>query len=476
MPEQVVHHPKYGYGVVKDQMHRGLDLYVAFENGYQRWVRTTELISSSPAQSLDTIPPEAVSASPQPRVGLPPQRITIAPMRPTPTRMPPRNQTKTEDSPFYSRCIVEAFRMGVVPDNCVASLTVGRDTEVESLQKWLSQNKGSALLVGDYGSGKSHLLRYLYRQDLEQHYAVAWVQMEPNETPLYKPKRIYHDVATSLQYRLPGHEESLGFRDLVRSGLKNGALVDHKYFKHLDEESASTEPYEDMFWEWIEASENVVRPIDWQEDPWGKRYNRFQHVPPLYDHTTVANIICYLLSGLAWAAHELGLRGLLVCIDEVESMDVSASRTQIERGRNFLRGLVRVTNDDERLLMSAFHSDLGCSGTGIGPTIPFLYHKECGLRLVFGFTPTTLLDEIAELQSAFRIDLESLDRDALATIFSWVRQHYTRAYNLEISDAESAPLFNDLMLAPGNTRSFAKGCVEILDLLRLSRSETLKDR
>lgn len=467
MPDQVIHHPKYGRGVVKGQMHRGLDLYVAFGDGFHRWIRATELTLSSPAQLVVKTPPHAVILPQQPLVSPPPLKIAIATIRPTPLSLLPHDQPVEEDSPFHSRRIVEAFRMGIVPDDCVASMTAGRDDEVERLQQWLMQNKGSALLVGDYGSGKSHLLRYLSLQALEQHYAVAWVQMEPNETPLYKPKRIYHDVAESLQYRLPGQTKLLGFRDLVRSSLENGALRDHEYFKHLLDESASDVQYEDMFWEWIEASEDVVRPIDWQEDPWGYRYNRFQYVPPMYGHTTAANIICYLLSGLAWAAtHALGLKGVLVCIDEAESIDVSASQTQVDRGRNFLQGLVRVTNDDERMLGSPFHSDLVYSGTGIGPRIPFIYRKECGLRLVFGFTRTPELDRTTELRSAFRVDLESLDRSALATIFGWLRQHYSRAYNLEISDAVSAPLLDVVLRVMGNTRSFAKACVEILDFFR----------
>lgn len=365
--------------------------------------------------------------------------------------------------------------MGIVPDDCVASMTVGRDAEVETLQQWLSQNAGAALLVGDYGSGKSHLLRYLSLKALEQNYAVAQVQIDPNETPFHKPKRVYRGVTLTLQYRPPGESQTKGFRDLVLGSLAGGTLKDHKYFGRLLDRSASVAQYEEMFWDWIEASEeDVLRPIDWQEDYWGNRYNRFRYVPPIYPHMKAANMICYLLSGLAWAAtHALGLRGFVICIDEAESMDVSASSSQINKGVNFLRAIARVASDDQTLLETPSSTGLIHSRMGVGRQIPFLYRPECGLRLVFGFTPTPLLRQIAELQSAFRLDLEPLDEAALVTLFGWVRDHYARAYGLEVSYALSDLQIDRLLRVMENTRSFAKGCVEILDL---SRAETRQNR
>jgi hypothetical protein len=351
--------------------------------------------------------------------------------------------------------------MGIVPDDCVASLTVGRDQEIASLQQWIEQDKGSALLIGEYGSGKSHLLRYLYLQAMKQRFVVAQVQIDPNETPLHKPKRIYRNVALTLQYRLPDHPTPLGFKDLVRAGLQDKTLLDHEYFGYLANKVTSDAWYEDMVWEWIQASEDAPKP------GWGYLYNYFSYLPPIYNHTTSANIICYLLSGLAWAAvQSLGLRGIIIFIDEAESMDVNASRSQLERGINFLQGLIRVTNGDKKLLKEPQYSGLVHSGVSIGPRIPFLYKQDCGLRAVFGFAPTPLLDEIPELRSTPRVNLEPLSKNFLATVFRWVRQHYERAYAIEISDAEVGQSLDTLLRKSENTRAFVKGCVEILDYQR----------
>lgn len=471
MVGEQVRHPKYGLGVVKGQKHRGLDLYVAFEGGRRRWVRATDIESVSPAR-----PPR--SGEQRPMVvgagrgsGRAPGGGAVRPVhaRDVVTHGTGREGVVPEWTPFYSRRVVEALRMGIVPDDCVARLTVGRDEEIASLRHWLERGEGSAVVVGEYGSGKSHLLRYLALQALEQGYAVASVQLDPNETPLHKPKRIYKSVAASLQYRPGDSSRALGFRDLLRAHSVQEALGDHRYFRELGNGYATEEQYEELFWEWIEAREDASRPEDWLRDPYGYRYNRFAHVPPIYPHTTAANIICYLLSGVAWATHGLGLRGLVVLLDEAESMDVGGSWSQVERGRNLLRGLVRMAYDDERLLDAPLRSGLVHSGMGIGPQIPFLYRKGCGLRFVFGFTPTPLLDQLAELSSAHRIDLRPLGRDALTTLFEWVYEHYSWAYDREVGSHMRQRLLDTVLRRAENTRAFAKGCVEALDSQRRDR-------
>jgi len=469
MVGEEVHHPKYGRGVVKGQLHRGHGLYVAFEGGYRRWVLATEVEPVSPAWPREGQPQRSTTAQAARDARQPPGDGSAVPER-TREEAPVSTARETlmlPDSPIYSRRVVEAFRMGIVPDDCVTSLTVGRDTETEHLKEWLAQGGGSALVVGEYGSGKTHLLRHLSLQALEQHYAVASVQLDPNEAPLYKPKRIYREVALSLRYRQADSCRTLGFRDLLRARSAREALRDHRYFRELGDGYATEPQYEELFWEWIEAREDVLRPVDWLADPYGNRYNRFTYVPAIYSHTTTANVVCYLLSGLAWAAtHALGLRGLVILLDEAESMDVGATYSQMARGLNLLRGLIRVSNDDESLLQKPLRSGLVYSGRGIGPQIPFLYRRGCGLRFVFGFTPIPLLDEVVELRSTYRLDLKPLAPESLAVLFDWVCEHYSRAYDYEVSPQTRRSLLSTVLARAGNTRSFAKGCVEILDLQR----------
>lgn len=360
--------------------------------------------------------------------------------------------------------------MGIVPDDCVVEITTGRDREIACLGQWLREDSGSALVVGNYGSGKSHLLRYLATEALRLRYAVAWVQMEPNEAPLHKPKRIYRSVASSLRYRSPNGSGLLGYRDLLQQSLDSGALRDHPYFRRLRDDAARSDEFRELFWDWIEAAEDPPRPVAWQEDCRGYRYNRFGYVPPLHTHTTTANIYCNLLSALAWSAtHVLGLSGLVVFVDEAESLDVSATTRQVEMGANFLAGLMRVAANDRRLLDAPLHSGLKYSRTSLGPTIPFLYREPCGLRLVWALTPTPLLDQIPELRSAFRLNLTTLDEQALSALYTRVREHYCRAYSFDLGEKYgSLTTILEQMLATceGDTRYWVKAYIEQLDAFR----------
>jgi len=491
MAEDVVQHPRYGRGIIKDRRHRGQELYVAFDDGHRRWVSATQVQQptrrpersstvptglqsrtvAGPARRLSPVEPPASAKRAQyeeyPQAVVPAgSEVAVA------SSAHALDDALPAPTAFESRRIVEAFRMGIVPDDCIASMTVGRDRELDGLLCWLAGGSGSALVVGEYGSGKSHLLRYLYLRAMQSGYAVALVRLEPNETPLYKPKRVYRDVVLSLEYRSPGADQPRGFRQLVRDALSSGGLGDHRYLRVLQDGYAMEPTYSDLVWEWLEARQNDSRPVDWVSDMAGCRYNRFSYVPPIYDHTTASNIICYLLSGLSWASRCLGLRGLLLLFDEAESMSMSASAMQIGRAHNFLTGLVRVTDDDERLLDHPVQSGLTYSGMGIGQEIPFLYRRGCGLRAVFGLTPSPELETVPALSSAYQVNLQPLSQEALETLYGWIQARYGSAYGLQYTDADRKALLELTLLLQdvvGHTRSFTKASIEILDLLRHKR-------
>ncbi len=64
---------------------------------------------------------------------------------------------------FKSRRMVEAFRLGIVPYDCVSDFIFGRAEEIQILTDWLDQPDSNAMLtVGEYGTGKTHLLHYAY--------------------------------------------------------------------------------------------------------------------------------------------------------------------------------------------------------------------------------------------------------------------------------------------------------------------------
>lgn len=87
-----------------------------------------------------------------------------------------------EVGPAAAREIVESLRYGTPPIGHVREFTVGRQVELDQLERSLTardQENGAALLVrANYGGGKSHLLRIVRECALETGHAVALVVVD----------------------------------------------------------------------------------------------------------------------------------------------------------------------------------------------------------------------------------------------------------------------------------------------------------
>ena len=92
-------------------------------------------------------------------------------------------------------------------------------------------------MVGMYGTGKTHLLRYFRQLALSAGYAVSLVGLNPLETPFSQPKRVDSQIVRHLKWLDGGTE--VGFRQLLERGLQAGLLHDHRYFRYLFD----TRPY-----------------------------------------------------------------------------------------------------------------------------------------------------------------------------------------------------------------------------------------
>jgi hypothetical protein len=74
---------------------------------------------------------------------------------------------------------IESLRKGIPPDGMVREFTVGREEEIHDLSSRLKDNVGTALLLkANYGSGKTHLLRFIREEALENDYLVSTITID----------------------------------------------------------------------------------------------------------------------------------------------------------------------------------------------------------------------------------------------------------------------------------------------------------
>lgn len=77
--------------------------------------------------------------------------------------------------------IIESLRLGIPPDGNVTMFTYGRDDEISDLKSRLKRKDHGALIIqADYGSGKTHLLKFIREHALNSNYAVSYVTLDAN--------------------------------------------------------------------------------------------------------------------------------------------------------------------------------------------------------------------------------------------------------------------------------------------------------
>ncbi|QFS49608.1 BREX system ATP-binding domain-containing protein [Nostoc sphaeroides] len=78
-----------------------------------------------------------------------------------------------------ARRLIESLRSGIPPEGHVRYFTVGRLSEITELTTRLQQGESGALLLkANYGSGKSHLLRFIRETALKEGFAVSTITLD----------------------------------------------------------------------------------------------------------------------------------------------------------------------------------------------------------------------------------------------------------------------------------------------------------
>lgn len=259
--------------------------------------------------------------------------------------------------PAEAQRIVEQLRMGIPPTGYTKHFTVGRSHEIQALETSLHGDGAPVLLLqANYGSGKSHLLRYIRDHALSENFAVSFVTLDAKSGVRFNRMdqimgAILRNIEIPPQHGPPGLAGAL---DLIRKssdaarekpGKTNGFWKDlTNCWKWDFSEKLESAPMFVAIRAWctgVKPAQDLV--IDWLQEPENYRSQRKQlHtklVEGLRSHFRdprsdkqfyMDNVLSFHTDGYlaVWDGlrdmNDLlvgaGLRGLIVLFDEFEDV------------------------------------------------------------------------------------------------------------------------------------------------------------
>jgi hypothetical protein len=375
------------------------------------------------------------------------------------------------------RRLIEALRLGIVPEAFVPEFTFGREGErdylLERIAGGVSNRRGRTFIVEDeYGKGKTHFLMYLRAEALRRGYAVSFVSFDPEEITPYRVKRVYVEAVRSLAWVRDG--QLLGFRELLAAQQAHLATP-HPYltpFLDLRDRGRLREHH----WQWLEGERHLRR--------------RFVHLPALLEDYVASNLYCNLVTALGSLLARIGVPAWVLLFDESESLGAVQAAQLRKKGANFLRGLILSaagrTDEGEgvELVKARAYGQEVLKNPKNGllysrrrrDALPYRFQPtgadpEPVLFPVFAFTPagSEYHEEIlAWVPDPHVVTLPEIGRREYRRLFHALLAAYREAYGVSLPTEDEAVAFEALTELFGpHIRSWIKGGVELLDLLRL---------
>ncbi len=385
--------------------------------------------------------------------------------------------------------IVEAFRLGIVPGFAVQDITVGRKNEIKKVEKWLEKDSESLMIIGQYGQGKSHIIRYIREKALDEGYLVAYCDIG-EESQMHKPKSVFNTLMKSLVFRdKKGNEKNHDLSSFLILYAENLAQSTSTVAKNINK--FLERGIVDLVYR-IKNHHPVETPyfrsfIDYL---CGDEINslgtyRFKQKIAIHPFQTSASIISNILSSIGSMAaslkddSEYSFKGLILIFDEGESIDSPAYLSkQRDGGINFIKGLAEISNNNEDLLSERRNerdqhgyyrgSKTNLMYSGMDKNTRFCNQKENHIKCLFAFVEgESEVIDILEKQGVEKIVLNDFTNDEKDQLIYKILEIYKKAYAYEINDIEKFKniIMNKLQNS-NNTRSIIKITVEAIDLIR----------
>lgn len=256
------------------------------------------------------------------------------------------------------RAVIDALRRGAVPESGLDILATGLDRFQAALDAELDTvASGGAVFKavrGEYGSGKTFFSRWLGEQAKRRNFAVAEVQISETETPLHKLETVYRRLTERL----------------TTAGFPPSALqpVVDAWFYALEEDSLADGVAEDDLAEAVDRLLSArLAEVSRHAPSFAAALRGYRHAVLAGDDATASAVLAWLggqpnvaaaarrsagvrgdldhfgalafLQGLLTVLRDSGHRGLLLVLDEVETLQRVRSDAR-DKALNALRQLI----------------------------------------------------------------------------------------------------------------------------------------
>jgi hypothetical protein len=248
-------------------------------------------------------------------------------------------------TPRIADIVIEALRVGEVPNEGQDAFATGIDAQVASLDRDLQRiadGRGRArFLRGEYGAGKTFFLRFLAARARRQGFAAAYVRVSYPEVPLHKPVALYREACAHL-----------GVAEQVDGALRH--ILDQWLFKATERVmdpnlGAGLNPGDDGFDDALAREvRTLLGPVADAAPAFAQALSGYAQAA-LAGETEVARALLQwisgdakvaatakrrahlagqlsdsdalpMLRGLSTVVHQAGYKGLVIVIDEVERL------------------------------------------------------------------------------------------------------------------------------------------------------------
>jgi hypothetical protein len=330
-----------------------------------------------------------------------------------------RSQDKTS-----FRAAFEAINLGVAPPDSgqLIDLTIRSDELKKQVSGWLTHapQKGLCKVVfGYYGSGKSHMLKFVRSMALKAGWAVAYLEFDPKAADPAKPHLVYQNLMAALEFpkREDGRQSEgfIGFVKEVRDhwaqkNIRNNAVFkSNPWFSRTFEILMKYPHMPDVMEEyldaclWLAGNHNSFQTVNALAREKGlkikvPRMPVTKETADIYvHHLVVVNTLCKLL----------GYKGLTIILDEAEHVRGFNVRRR-ERANNLFELLARSAHlpnpDDDDPAMNDH-----------GMPVPSYWNHGPHFALFVGLTEAdTFLDQSLSLREACLFLRTDEDRIMLA--------------------------------------------------------------